>query len=166
MAAHFPAVSTRRGAPVLAALLVCGFFLAACATLSPKPQPLEVRLEALRLTRFEPFDTRVVITLVVHNPNAFAVAVSDLEAALAVPDQRLLSGRLTSPQSLAAQADTRVEIEVQTDFVAMATALQRVTHEQSFRYEVSGNATAGGVPIAISRKGELPASEFLAPPKQ
>lgn len=160
----WPLLTGRRVSLDIAALFFSAALLCACASLAPKPLPLDVRLDTVRISRFEPFDTRVVIGLVVHNPNGFDVAVNDMEAILAVHEEPLLTGRLKAPQTLAAHADTGVEIEIQTDFGKMATALQRITYEQSFRYSVRGSALLQtGIPLSISRSGELPASDFLGP---
>jgi len=146
--------------------LIATFFiamlLAACATLAPKPLPPQVALDSIRVTRFTAFDTRLLIALKVHNPNAYDLTVSDLEATLGVEDERLLTGQLSAPATLIAAGDTRVEIEVQTDFGAMARVLERVTQQRSVRYDVTGSAVVqDGLLLPFSRHGELPAADFL-----
>jgi LEA14-like dessication related protein len=119
----------------------------------------------MRMTRFEPFDTRLLIAVIAHNPNSYDVSVDDLEAVLAVNDERLLTGSLTAPVTLKAAADTRVEIEVKTDFVAMATTLQKVTHEGGLRYDFRGSTTVQNQRLPFGRRGEVAARDFLGAPQ-
>jgi LEA14-like dessication related protein len=106
------------------------------------------------------------VTVIARNPNRYDVTVNDLQATLTVNAERLLTGRLSAPATLKAAADTRIEIEVKTDFVAMATVLQRVTHEGGLRYDIGGIAVLqDGLTLPLNRKGEVLAKDFLAPPQ-
>ena len=133
----------------------------ACATLVPKPLPPQVLLDGVRVTRLAPLDTRMSFALIVHNPNAYALAVSAFDATLAVEGDRLLTGSLVAPVSLAANADTKLEIEARTDYLAIAAALDRFTRQRSVTYEVNGSATVqDGILLPFTRRGELSTADF------
>jgi len=138
--------------------------LAGCATLAPRPLPPGVALAGVRVTRLTPHDTRLAVTLVVSNPNAYDLAVSALDANVAVEGEPLLTGSLLQPAQLAAGADTRIEIEARTGFGAIIAALDRFAHQRSVRYEVTGSAVVqDGWRLPLRRSGELPGADLLAP---
>jgi LEA14-like dessication related protein len=142
---------------LLIAALVTG-----CATLAPKPLPPQVTLDGVRVTRFTPLDTRLSIALIVHNPNTYDLVVSELQATLAVEDERLVTGTLLAPATLTAAGDARIEIEARTDFGAIAAAFDRLTRQRNVRYELSGSAVVqDGLRLPFSRRGELPAGDLL-----
>ena len=158
-----PAESGSRVRQTLFALtgLVLAVLITGCATTPPKPLPPQVSLDGMRVSRLDPMATKFVIALRVRNPNPYDVVVSQLEASLVVNEERLLTGKLTAPATLPASGETRVEVEITTNFGGMANALERVTHEGKFGYDVTGSATIQGTPVTFSRKGELPAAQFL-----
>jgi LEA14-like dessication related protein len=145
------------GLVVAALLLVAG-----CAALAPRPLPPKVELAGLRVTRLAPADTRIRIALDVQNPNAYALAVSALDATVTVEGERLAIATLASPVTLAATADTRVELEARTDFAAVAAVADRVARERKARYEVAGSAVVqDGLRLPFAKRGELPVGDLL-----
>jgi LEA14-like dessication related protein len=115
----------------------------------------------MRVTRLTVFDTRMAFTLSVHNPNAYDLPVTALEATLAVESDRLLNGSLSAPVNLVAGVDTPVEIEARTDYLAILAAIDRVTRQRTVRYEVNGSATLrDGVQLPFTRRGELPLADL------
>jgi LEA14-like dessication related protein len=135
---------------------------AACTTLTPRPSPLSVVLEGVRVVRVTPADTRLGIALSVHNPNPFDIAVAQVEATLNLENDALLTGTLVAPVRLLAGSDTRVEIETRTDFLAIANAIERLTRQRDLRYDVIGSATMeDGRRLPFTRRGELPAAAWL-----
>jgi LEA14-like dessication related protein len=148
----------------LTGALLIAALAAGCATLAPKPLPPQVTLDGVRVTRFTPLDTRLSIALIVHNPNTYDLVVSELQATLAVEDERLVTGTLLAPATLTAAGDARIEIEARTDFGAIAAAFDRLTRQRNVRYELSGSALVqDGLRLPFSRRGELPAGGLLGP---
>jgi len=138
--------------------------LAGCAALVPQPLPPTVTLDRVRVTRFAPNDTRLIVALVVHNPNGYELAVSALDAMLALDGEPVLTGSLVAPATLAASADTRIEVEARTGFAAIAAVLDRLARQRSVRYEVTGSAVVQqGLRLPFRKGGELPAGAFLGP---
>lgn len=160
-------VRRRTGRASSCALLARGALVAlfaGCAALAPRPLPPGVALEGVRVTRLTAQDTRLTITLVVSNPNAYDLAVSALDADVAVDGERLLTGSLLQPARLAAGADTRIEIEARTGYGAIVAALDRFTRQRSVRYEVTGSAVVqDGWQLPLRRSGELPGADLLLP---
>ena len=153
---------TARAMRTLTAAICVALLVAACATLGPRPLPPQVMLDGVRVTRLTLLDTRLSVALIVHNPNAYDLVVSELEATVAVEDERLLTGTLLAPATLTAVGDTRVEIEARTDFGAIVAALDRLTRQRSVRYELTGSAVVqDGLRLPFSRRGELPAGDLL-----
>jgi LEA14-like dessication related protein len=156
-----------RSARTLPGAVACGALaalLAGCATLAPRPLPAGVALEGVRVTRLTPQDTRLTVTLVVSNPNPYDLAVSALDASVAVDGEPLLTGTLLQPVQLAAGGDTRVQIEARTGFAAILGALDRFTRQRSVRYEVTGSAVVqDGWRLPFRRSGELPGADLLVP---
>jgi LEA14-like dessication related protein len=143
----------------VAAALLLG---AGCAALAPRPLPPKVELAGLRVTRLAPADTRIRIALDVQNPNAYALAVSALDATVTVEGERFATATLASPITLAATADTRVELEARTDFAAVAAVADRVARERKARYEVAGSAVVqDGLRLPFAKRGELPVGDLL-----
>src|SRR5437879_13535426 len=120
-------------APTSAIWLAIAALLTACATIAPKPLPPQVTLDGVRVTRFTPLDTRLSVALVVHNPNAYDLVVSQLQAMLAVEDEPLLTGTLVAPATLTAAGDARIAIEARTALAAIADALDRFTRQRRGR---------------------------------
>jgi LEA14-like dessication related protein len=149
----------RTAAGFVAAALLLG---AGCAALAPRPLPPKVELAGLRVTRLAPADTRIRIALDVQNPNAYALAVSALDATVTVEGERFATATLASPVTLAATADTRVELEARTDFAAVAAVADRVARERKARYEVAGSAVVqDGLRLPFAKRGELPVGDLL-----
>jgi LEA14-like dessication related protein len=148
---------TAAGFVAAALLLVAG-----CAALAPRPLPPKVELAGLRITRLAPADTRIRIALDVQNPNAYALAVSALDATVTVEGERFATATLASPVTLAAAADTRVELEARTDFAAVAAVADRLARERRARYEVAGSAVVqDGLKLPFAKRGELPVGDLL-----
>ena len=156
-----------RSSRTLPGAVACGALaalLAACAALAPRPLPPGVALEGVRVTRLTPQDTRLTVTLVVSNPNAYDLAVSALDASIAVDGEPLFTGTLLQPVQLAAGGDTRVQIEARTGFAAILGAIDRITRQRSVRYEVTGSAVVqDGWRLPLRRSGELPGADLLVP---
>jgi LEA14-like dessication related protein len=149
-------------APTSAILIATAALATACATIAPKPLPPQVTLDGVRVTRFTLLDTRLSVALTVRNPNAYDLVVRELDATLAVEDERLLTGTLLAPATLTASGDARIEIEARTDFAAIVSALDRFTRQRTVRYELTGTTVVqDGLRLPFSRRGELPAGEFL-----
>jgi LEA14-like dessication related protein len=152
-----PRARTAAGFVAAALLLVAG-----CAALAPRPLPPKVELAGLRVTRLAPADTRIRIALDVQNPNAYALAVSALDATVTVEGERFATATLASPVTLAATADTRVELEARTEFAAVAAVADRVARERKARYEVAGSAVVqDGLRLPFAKRGELPVGDLL-----
>ncbi len=135
--------------------------LAGCAPLGQRPVPPSVTLEAVRVTRLAPTDARFTVTLAVHNPNAYDLAVNALDARLAVEGQPLLDGRLAAPATLAGGATSRIDIEARTTLAAVAAALERASRRPTVRYDVTGTAVVqDGMRLPFARSGELPVGDF------
>ena len=135
--------------------------MAACAALPPKPLPLSAAVVGVRVARLTLFDTRMSFALLVHNPNPYDLSVAELQATLAVENDRLLTGSLAAPVNLAADADTPVEIETRTDYAALLAAIDRYARQGSVHYELKGSATLqSGLTLPFSRGGELPTADL------
>ena len=68
-------------------------------------------LEAVRATRITAADARFAVTLAVHNPNAYDLAVNALDVELALEGEPLFAGALTAPTVTRGVAPTtRVEV--------------------------------------------------------
>src|SRR4051812_596840 len=155
-----------RTAVLMAAAVLAAAILAACASLVPKPLPPQVALQGIRVTRLTPLDARLAITLIVRNPNTYDLFVKDFGATVSVDDKPLFTGTLTAPVTLVASGETRVEIEASTDFRAIASALELLTRLGNVPYEIAGSAVVqNGLRLPFSRRGELPAGEFLGQPR-
>jgi len=136
--------------------------LTGCATLPQRPLPPRVTLEAVRVTRFTAADARLTLALAVHNPNAYDLAVTALDARLAVEGESLLTASLAAPAVLAAGTATRVEVEAHATLGAVAGALDRVARRTIVRYDVTGTVTVrDGLRLPFARSGELPAADLL-----
>ncbi len=136
--------------------------VAGCAALPQKPLPPRVALEAVRATRITAADARFTVTLAVHNPNAYDLAVNALDVELALEGEPLFAGALTAPTVLAAGAATRVEVEARTTLGAVALALDRLARRTTVRYDVTGIAVVqDGLRLPFARSGELPAGLLL-----
>ena len=147
----------RHGASLALIALAAG-----CAVLSPKPLPPRVTLEAVRVTRLAVTDARFTVTLAVHNPNAYDLAVNALDARLAVEGEPLLDGRLAAPAVFAAGTATRIDIEARTTLAAVAMAWERISRRPVVRYEVTGTAVVqDGLRLPFARSGELPVGDLL-----
>jgi LEA14-like dessication related protein len=155
-------VSARPFPAVAAAWIVLVAILAGCAAIAPKPLPPTVQLESLRVTRLAPADTRLRVALRVRNPNAYALGLSSLEATMSIEGERFAAGGLVEPVTIAAAAETRVELEVRTDFGAVAAVADRVTKERRARYEMNGTAIVqDGMRLPFAKRGELPVGDLL-----
>ena len=145
-----------------AAWLALGVALAGCAALAPKPLPPKVELDGLRVTRLAPADTRLKVALRVLNPNAYALTVSALDATMTIEGQRFATGTLATPVTLEASAETRIELDVRADLLAVAAVADRVSKERKARYEVTGSAVVQeGRRLPFAKRGELPVGDLL-----
>jgi len=152
----------RARAVVIASLALV--LVAGCTSVPSKPARVAVTLEGVRITRFSPLDTRLAVTLAAFNPNSYDLAVSALEATLAVESEPLLTVSLSAPVTLIAGTETRIEVEARTDYLAIATALDRLTRQRDIHYGVTGSATVqGGVVLPFEKRGELPAARWAGP---
>jgi hypothetical protein len=155
---------SRAPAALIAAALVAA--LAGCAALIEKPVPPQVRLESVRVSRFTPADTRFTLVLAVENANAYDLAVTALDATLAVEGEPLATAKLAAPTVLAAGAATRVAIDARTGLGAVVAVLDRFARQSSVRYEVTGVAVVqDGWRLPFARSGQLAAADFLGPPR-
>ena len=154
-------MSARPFLAVAAAWIVLVAILSGCAAIAPKPLPPTVQLESLRVTRLAPADTRLRVALRVRNPNAYALGLSALEATMVIEGERFATGALVEPVTIAASDEARVELEVRTDFGAVATVADRVTKERRARYEMTGTAIVqDGMRLPFAKRGELPVGDL------
>jgi len=134
----------------------------ACATFAPKPLPPQVALEGIRFTRLSPLDTRLAFTLAIRNPNGYELQLSAFEATVDVEGSRLLAGALAAPVDLPAGAETTVEMEARTDYLSIASAIDRFIRLRTVHYEIAGNATVqDGLRLPFARRGEIPTAGLL-----
>jgi len=121
-------------------------------------------LDGLRITRISAQDTRLVVSVVASNPNEYDLAMSSLEAEMNVDGETLFTATLAAPVTLPANAETRVEIEARTGFLAIMTALERFSRQRTVSYELAGSAVVqNGWRLPFRRRGELPGAQLLAP---
>jgi LEA14-like dessication related protein len=145
-----------------AVLLVLLAMLAGCAALAPKPLPPSVELAGLRVTRLAPTDTRLRVALTVRNPNPYALGLSALEATMTIEGERFATSALVAPVTVAASGEARVELDVRTDFGAVAAVADRMAKERRARYEMTGSAVVqDGMRLPFTRRGELPVGDLL-----
>jgi LEA14-like dessication related protein len=136
--------------------------LAACAALAPRPLPPGVTLDGVRVARLTPQSTWLTVILVVSNPNPYDVAVSALDANLAVEGVPLLTGALSGPVKLVAGADTRVEVDARASPGAAAMALERFARQASVRYAVTGSVVVqDGLRLPFARSGEVRGADLF-----
>jgi hypothetical protein len=139
---------------------------AGCAEVVPRPAPPRVALDGVRVTRVAAGEARFRVKLIVSNPNPYDLAVSAIDARLAVEGETLLTGALAAPVVLGSGADTPVEIEARTGLASMAGVLDRLTRQRTLRYEVTGAAIVqNGWRLPFSRTGELPVGDVLGLPR-
>jgi LEA14-like dessication related protein len=133
-----------------------------CAAPPQKPLPPQVALGAVRVTRLTAADARFALTLAVHNPNAYDLAVNALDCDLSLEGEPVITGSLKAPTVLAAGVATRVEIEARTTLGAVAAALDRIARRDTVHYDVKGTAVVqDGLRLPFARSGELPAGDLL-----
>ena len=102
------------------------------------------------------------LTLAVHNPNAYDLAVNALDCDLSLEGEPVITGSLKAPTVLAAGMATRVEIEARTTLGAVAAALDRIARRDTVHYDVTGTAVVqDGLRLPFARSGELPAGDLL-----
>ena len=153
-------LSSPRARGVLCALAV--LLAAACATLAPCPLPPAVALASVRVVRLTPVEAQLSLVLAVQNPNPYDLAMSALEANLAVDGTALVRATLAAPVVLAAGAQTRVEIDARAGIAAALATLDRIARQPAVGYEVTGTAVVqDGWRLPFARRGELPVGAFL-----
>jgi hypothetical protein len=64
--------------------------------------------------------------------------------------------------TLEASAETRIELDVRADLLAVAAVADRVSKERKARYEVTGSAVVQeGRRLPFAKRGELPVGDLL-----
>jgi LEA14-like dessication related protein len=136
--------------------------VAACASFGPRIEPPKVSVTDVRLDRLEGTDAWFVAQVILDNPNDREIAVSSLDATLAIEGETVATAALTTPVTLPANGSAPAEIAARTgmDRVlrAVASAMTRLgtITTPSLHYALEGTAKlSNGLQVPFRRTGEL-----------
>jgi LEA14-like dessication related protein len=154
------AISRRLKSFAVPPLLV--FFLgAACTSISTKPDPPVVTLEAVRILSVA--DGRAIVALVLRlsNPNRLDLVVDAIDYEATLGGRPAATGRSVRIEPLPAGGDARVELAGRVDVAAVATALMTLGSQLPVAYTFKGTVTLrDGSVLAFSRQGDIPVARF------
>jgi LEA14-like dessication related protein len=129
----------RRLAPALATAALLA--LAPASSPAAMVTPPQVTLQSIDSMVATPDGAQARLTLLVRNPNGFAVAVKALDYRLVVDGGNASSGAVAQPVTLPAGATTPVAIDVRIDLRVMGRALDHALRTGRMPYKVSGTLT-------------------------
>ena len=139
--------------------------LAACAD-APRLSAPRVTVDNVRLERITGTEATFVVTLILANPNARAIAVDAVDATLTIEDvpvgNAILKAPLRLPANGEAQATLQARAGISSVLRVVAEMSQRAQEQKAagqgtrIRYAVSGSAMLeGGWPVPFSRTGDF-----------
>lgn len=144
------------------ALLAAAAMLAGCATLAPRPLAPRVDVLGVRGASLAGSALSLRVLLNVTNPNPFPVALDVLEADIEIESTRAARGRMPAPVTLAASADTKVEIDAQTDVAVLGSLFERALAKGRLDYAISGFVVlADGRRFDYRRRGDIAPADLL-----
>ncbi len=133
--------------------------VAACAGVSRRADPPQLRLLDLRLVDATLLAQRYRLQLDLQNPNPFDLAVDGMSYELLVNDRPFVSGVGNRIGTVPAYGSRTVEVEAVgslADVIGQFTALQG-TQPQSFRYRLRGqvSVSGGSQRLPFDERGEI-----------
>jgi len=148
---------------IYAALLVV-VITASCASISPRVEPPQVTLEAVRILRIAESKADISMRLRLANPNDFALSVESIAFEITLDRRPAAGGRSTHVDILPAHGEANIDVSGRVDIGAIATALMTLGSQLRVDYTVNGSATlTGGTILQFSRKGQIPVVRFDRP---
>ncbi|WP_345530861.1 LEA type 2 family protein [Viridibacterium curvum] len=113
--------------------------MAGCASL--RWQKPKIALESARVAGGNLQDTRVQLTLRITNPNAREIIVDSVRFDVLVAGEKVGSGQRVEPVTIAAQAETRVELDTRFRTLELLQFMrQAMQADGTLAYTVVGEA--------------------------
>ncbi len=138
--------------------------LQSCAAFAPRPIVPRVQVEGVRAGSLVDKAVTLVIALKVTNPNAFAVAIDQVEAEVRIEGSPTATGHLPMPVTLVANGDTHVDVEAHTTLDALSRLLEAALRKGRLAYEINGFAVVqDGRRITYEKQGEMRPADLLGP---
>ena len=136
--------------------------LQSCAAFAPRPVVPRVQIEGIRAGSLANNAITLLVALKVTNPNAFAVAIDQVEADVRIEGLPAATGHLPSPVTLAGNGDTRVEVEARTTVDMLSRLIDMAVRKGRLAYEINGFAIVqDGRRITYQKQGELKPEDLL-----
>ncbi len=136
--------------------------LQSCAAFAPRPIVPRVQIEGIRTASLVNNAVTLLVAITVTNPNAFSVAIDQVEADVRIEGMPAATGRLPAPVTLAANGDTHVEVEARTTVDTLSRLVEIAVRKGHLAYEVNGFAIVqDGRRITYQKHGELKAADLL-----
>jgi LEA14-like dessication related protein len=121
----------------------------------PIPSLPKLSLSGARVDSLSLSGARIILTLAVDNPNAFALPLESLGASLSIGDQSVAQIAVEAAQALGAKQTTSVELPVSVSFLQSGLGLARTLGSGGATYRVQGGAKVAGHTLPLDLSGTL-----------
>jgi len=135
----------------IAIALLGAWVLAACTTLSVRPQEPRVSVDSVRLAGIGLLRQDIELMLLVENPNPFALPIRDLAFVATLGDERVASGSSSSAVNIPARGQARLPVMITTRLSRTLRGLGRQLgqHGLDLTYRVTGSVKLANWPARL-----------------